>query len=98
MESVWKVHGSVWQAPGKCVGSAREVSEEAVLGVVGSEELSANTCEPSRKDVLRHFAHKMRMPGVEPGSQAWEACMMPLHYMRHAITNASLSLADFFYR
>jgi hypothetical protein len=27
---------------------------------------------------------KMRMPGVEPGSQAWEACMMPLHYMRHA--------------
>ena len=28
----------------------------------------------------------MRMPGVEPGSQAWEACMMPLHYMRHDIT------------
>ena len=27
---------------------------------------------------------KMRMPGVEPGSQAWGACMMPLHYMRHA--------------
>ena len=25
------------------------------------------------------------MPGVEPGSQAWEACMMPLHYMRHAM-------------
>ena len=25
------------------------------------------------------------MPGVEPGSQAWEACMMPLHYMRCAI-------------
>ena len=24
----------------------------------------------------------MRMPGIEPGSQAWEACMMPLHYMR----------------
>ena len=24
----------------------------------------------------------MRTPGVEPGSQAWEACMMPLHYMR----------------
>ena len=24
----------------------------------------------------------MRMPGVEPGSQAWEAYMMPLHYMR----------------
>lgn len=25
---------------------------------------------------------KMRMPGVEPGSQAWEACMIPLHYVR----------------
>ena len=25
---------------------------------------------------------KMRMPGIEPGSQAWEACMMPLHCMR----------------
>ena len=24
----------------------------------------------------------LRKPGVEPGSQAWEACMMPLHYMR----------------
>ena len=29
--------------------------------------------------------HDMRMPGVEPGSQAWEACMMPLHYMRRWI-------------
>ena len=25
---------------------------------------------------------RMRMPGVEPGSQAREACMIPLHYMR----------------
>ena len=24
----------------------------------------------------------MRTPGVEPGLQAWEACMMPLHYVR----------------
>ena len=24
----------------------------------------------------------MRMPRVKLGSQAWEACMMPLHYMR----------------
>jgi hypothetical protein len=27
---------------------------------------------------------KMRMPGIEPGSQAWEACKMPLHYVRLA--------------
>ena len=31
-----------------------------------------------------HTLSKMRMPGIEPGSQAWEACMMLLHYMRHA--------------
>ena len=23
---------------------------------------------------------KMRQPGIEPGAQAWEACMLPLHY------------------
>ena len=23
-----------------------------------------------------------RLPGVEPGAQAWEACMLPLHYRR----------------
>ena len=27
-------------------------------------------------------AEIMRTPGVEPGSQAWKACMMPLHYVR----------------
>ena len=26
---------------------------------------------------------QMRTPGVEPGPQAWEACMMPLHCVRH---------------
>ncbi len=31
----------------------------------------------------------LRMPGVEPGSQAWEACMMPLHYMRDVIKAAA---------
>ena len=25
----------------------------------------------------------VRMPGVEPGPQSWEACVMPLQYMRH---------------
>ena len=24
----------------------------------------------------------MRLQGVEPGEQAWEACMLPLHYRR----------------
>ena len=26
--------------------------------------------------------HALRTPGVEPGSQAWGASMMPLHYVR----------------
>ena len=38
-------------------------------------------------NIPRYLSHtgglKMRTPGVEPGSQAWEACMMPLHYVRH---------------
>ena len=32
--------------------------------------------------ILR-YAALLRSPGVEPGSQAWEACMMPLHYVRY---------------
>ena len=36
----------------------------------------------SRSRVNTKCTENMRMPGVEPGSQAWEACMMPLHYMR----------------
>ena len=27
-------------------------------------------------------AIRMRTPGIEPGAQAWEACMLPLHYER----------------
>ena len=32
--------------------------------------------------VLLVILHALRTPGVEPGSQAWGACMMPLHYVR----------------
>ena len=31
----------------------------------------------------RIAARHMRPPGVKPGAQAWEACMLPLHYRRH---------------
>ena len=24
--------------------------------------------------------HGLHQPGIEPGAQAWEACMLPLHY------------------
>ena len=41
---------------------------------------------------LHRSAHRMQMrtPGVEPGSQAWEACMMPLHYVRKCVLCVSV--------
>ena len=39
----------------------------------------------ARDKCLSNHAWAARPPGVEPGSQAWEACMMPLHYRRHNI-------------
>ena len=32
-----------------------------------------------------HFelAKSVRCPGIEPGSQEWESCMIPLHQRRH---------------
>ena len=33
-------------------------------------------------DALTGEGASLRTPGVEPGLQAWEACMMPLHYVR----------------
>ena len=35
-----------------------------------------------RDRVLLVILHALRTSGVEPGSQAWEACMMLLHYVR----------------
>ena len=40
------------------------------------------SCTASSRQGTRSVHEQMRMPGVEPGSQAWGACMMPLHYMR----------------
>ena len=49
MGSVWKVcwkrAQTMWEVNGKGVGSAREVSVEAVLEAVGSVELSPNSCK-----------------------------------------------------
>ena len=45
--------------------------------------LAASTSPRPTSICVRHLPwEELRMPGVEPGSQAWEACMMPLHYMR----------------
>ena len=34
-----------------------------------------------RQKAKANAGEKLHMPGVEPRSQAWGACMMPLHYM-----------------
>ena len=56
----------------------RRESERKVDSLLEGNKRHANKVsqEPEGEKKL------MRMPGVEPGSQAWEACMMPLHYMR----------------
>ena len=36
------------------------------------------------------------MPGVEPGSQAWGACMIPLHYMRFGSVDITASVTHGF--
>ena len=38
--------------------------------------------EAGRSLLVPKWCQQMRTPGVEPGSQVWEACMMPLHYVR----------------
>ena len=47
-----------------------------------------------RRNISKSIA-KMRMPGVEPGSQAWEACMIPLHYMRIVTPNVSKNITPY---
>ena len=43
-----KCTGSVWEVCEECLGNAQEVSGKAFLEVVGSAELSANTCKTAR--------------------------------------------------
>ena len=42
----------------------------------------ARTCTHRGTAERYRGGDRMRMPGVEPGSQAWGACVIPLHYMR----------------
>ena len=54
----------------------------------GSMFLREFFCEAVVQSVARNMAicryGNMRPPGIEPGAQAWEACMLPLHYRRGA--------------
>jgi hypothetical protein len=53
-----------------------------LIGLIGMAQ-SIQHCGHMRPECKLGF-ETMRMPGVGPGSQAWEACMMPLHYKRLA--------------
>ena len=44
--------------------------------------MSPAALEAGRSLLVPKRCQQMRTPGLEPGSQVWEACMMPLHYVR----------------
>ena len=79
------VQATVWQALSACSTKvagphAYCKAREACRHTSTSELYEAVAACASRLPLCT--AGHVRMPGVEPGSQAWEACMMPLHYMR----------------
>ena len=57
-----------------------------------------NDCKVLVHSARAGNAKDMRTPGVEPGSQAWEACMIPLHYVRWqgSLRMSFLTLLDTF--
>ena len=78
------VQATVWQALSACSTKvagphAYCKAREACRHTSTSELYEAVAACASRLPLCT--AGHVRMPGVEPGSQAWEACMMPLHYM-----------------
>ena len=79
------VQATVWQALSACSTKvagphAYCKAREACRHTSTSELYEAVAACASRLPLCT--AGHVRMLGVEPGSQAWEACMMPLHYMR----------------
>ena len=79
-------------APGRFTRATRKYT---LRGTARSRNLGLRRWGRSVADFRRTCARarlksisKMRMPGVEPGSQAWEACMIPLHYMRPDIMHS----------
>ena len=72
-------------------GAQPESAEAEQLRALVSQTCSVNCgtgagehtcCQISQRPRGHWEVAQLRMPGVEPGSQAWEACMIPLHYMR----------------
>ena len=57
---VWKLEGRVWKVSGKYLGSARKVCRKLFRKWLGMRDLARTLCKITRKDVLRHFANKIR--------------------------------------
>ena len=58
-----------------CLKNAKLISAES--GEIGQWQPTTWKCEEEKKNVRR--------PGIEPGSQEWESCMIPLHQRRSDI-------------
>ena len=79
------VQATVWQALSACSTKvagphAYCKAREAYRHTSTSELYEGVAACASRLPLCT--AGRVRMPGVEPGSQSWEACMIPLHYVR----------------
>ena len=49
--------------------------------------LCQNTKNELRECLLVISKKTLRRPGIEPGSQEWESCMIPLHQRRRYVIN-----------
>jgi hypothetical protein len=96
--------GNIYPKRRRCVRSCDAIS--VLLGWGGGRRSKRTISVLSDAAVRCEFAcpirHlgviliNLRTPGVEPGSQAWEACMMPLHYVRcDAVDGVFLSFVLF---
>ena len=70
MSEAWQADGRQLDPGWGCCHDAARVHAGAVLMCISGLPLCWGLCL------------NMRAPGVEPGAQAWEACMLPLHYAR----------------
>ena len=91
--AIAKIYCSLWLTKELATPAIAQLVEHLTVDRCSNQMVAGSipggrTFSPSEQEAkceqggLMHSAEKMRMPGVEPGSQAWEACMMPLHYMR----------------
>lgn len=76
---------------GTCVVFCHTVPNSNVSTVSYNEreiflEIKNSKCFPRKKRVTvfksSHSKSPVRRPGIEPGSQEWESCMIPLHQRR----------------